>query len=278
MRVAFLLVRHPAARRSPIMPEVVRLLADWHCEVTVLEPDERPVDPAAVRVRHDLYVLKSGTELALSLAGVLHAQGARIVNPFPGSLACRDKVITTALLQAAGLPVPATRVTTRLTDVAELLADGPVVCKPARGSQGRGVHVIRDDGELAGLASRARQGEPWLAQRYHPADGPDRKLYSIGGRVFGVERPWPARTYEEKLGRPFTVDTTLTTLVERCGAAVGGLSLFGVDVIESDGTPYVVDMSSFPGFKGVPDAALRLADHLYWIAHGSAPLSSAVGL
>jgi hypothetical protein len=37
-------------------------------------------------------------------------------------------------------------------------------------------------------------------------------------------------------------------------------------------------MSSFPGSKGVPDAALRLADHIYWIAHGSAPLSPAVGL
>jgi ribosomal protein S6--L-glutamate ligase len=259
------------------MPDVIRWLAEWNCDVTVLEPDEGPLDPAALRVRHDLYVLKSGTELALSMAGVLHAQGARIVNPFPASLACRDKVITMALLQAAGLPVPETRVTSRLTDVARLLADGPIVCKPARGSQGRGVRVVGDADELAGLARQTRRGEVWLAQRYHPADGPDRKLYSIGGQVFGVERVWPACTYEEKLGRPFTVDGTLTALVERCGLAVGGLSLFGVDVIESNGVPYVVDMSSFPGFKGVPDAALRLADHLYGIAHGSAPLSLAVG-
>jgi ribosomal protein S6--L-glutamate ligase len=276
MRIALLMVRHPPARRSPIMPEVVRLLADWNCEVTVLEPDERPVDPATLRAEHDLYVLKSGTELALSLAGALHAQGAHIVNPFPVSLACRDKVITTALLQAAGLPVPETRVTSRLTDVAELLAEGPIVCKPARGSQGRGVRVVRSPDELAGLARQALPGEPWLAQRYHPADGPDRKLYSIGGQVFGVERAWPARTYEEKLGRPFTVDETMSDVVARCGSAVGGLSLFGVDVVESNGIPYVVDMSSFPGFKGVPDAALRIADHLYWIARSSAVRPPAV--
>ena len=30
-----------------------------------------------------------------------------------------------------------------------------------------------------------------------------------------------------------------------------------------DGKPYVVDIHSFPGFKGVPDAALRLADYIY---------------
>jgi ribosomal protein S6--L-glutamate ligase len=276
MRIAVLLVRHPPTRRSPIMPEVVRLLAERNCEVTVLEPDERPVDPASLRVEHDLYVLKSGTELALSLAGALHAQGANIVNPFPVSLACRDKVITTVLLQAAGLPVPETRVTSRLGDAAELLADGPIVCKPARGSQGRGVRVVREPGELAELARQTQPGEPWLAQRHHPADGPDRKLYSIGGQVFGVERAWPARTYEEKLGRPFSVDETLSDLVGRCGSAVGGLSLFGVDVVESGGIPYVVDMSSFPGFKGVPDAALRIADHLYWIARSSAVRPPAV--
>jgi hypothetical protein len=49
-----------------------------------------------------------------------------------------------------------------------------------------------------------------------------------------------------------------------------------VDVVESGGVPYVVDMSSFPGFKGVPHAALRVADHLYWTARNSAPLSLAV--
>jgi ribosomal protein S6--L-glutamate ligase len=278
MKIAVLLVRHPPTRRSPIMPEVVRLLDEWNCEVTVLEPDEWPFDTAAVRVEHDLYVLKSRTELALSLAGALHAQGARIVNPFPVSLACRDKVMATALLQAAGLPVPETRVTTRLADVAELLAGGPVVCKPARGSQGRGVRVVRDAGALAGLARGAFPGEPWLAQRHLPADGPDRKLYSIGGQVFGVERVWPCRTYADKLGRPFTVDGTLSDLVGRCGSAVGGPSLFGVDVVESRGVPYVCDMSGFPGFKGVPDAALRLADHLYCVARGAAPLSLAAGL
>ncbi len=37
----------------------------------------------------------------------------------------------------------------------------------------------------------------------------------------------------------------------------------------SKGHPYVVDLSSFPGFKGVPDAALRLADYIYAAAHES---------
>src|SRR5437016_11392769 len=48
------------------------------------------------------------------------------------------------------------------------------------------------------------------------------------------------------------------------------LDLYGVDIIESDGTPYVVDMNSFPGFKSVPDAPLRLAKYLYAAAERAA--------
>jgi hypothetical protein len=33
-----------------------------------------------------------------------------------------------------------------------------------------------------------------------------------------------------------------------------------VDVVFSDGAPWVVDMQAFPGFKGVPDAAVHLCD------------------
>jgi ribosomal protein S6--L-glutamate ligase len=46
-----------------------------------------------------------------------------------------------------------------------------------------------------------------------------------------------------------------------CGKAFG-IDLFGLDIITSDGQPYVVDINTFPGFKGVPDAASLLADYL----------------
>jgi len=46
----------------------------------------------------------------------------------------------------------------------------------------------------------------------------------------------------------------------RCGRAFG-IDLYGVDIIESDGMPYVVDMCSIPGFKGVPNAVTLLAQY-----------------
>jgi hypothetical protein len=38
--------------------------------------------------------------------------------------------------------------------------------------------------------------------------------------------------------------------------------LYGVDLITSDGKPYVVDINTFPGFKGVPNASELLADYV----------------
>ena len=240
------------------MPEVFRILGERGVDVALLHPDEELTDLARVRPEHDLYVLKSGSETALSLAGALHHQGAAILNPYPAASALRDKVVSTRMLQAAGVPVPETWVAPSPALFAPLLAGGPLIVKPYRGTQGRGVRVVRDASEL-GAGAAAGEEALFFAQRFHPPDEADLKLYVARGRTFGVKRVWPPATYEDKLGRPFDVAPELAALARRCGEAMG-VDLFGVDVVMSRGVPWVVDMQGFPGFKGVPDAALLLAD------------------
>jgi ribosomal protein S6--L-glutamate ligase len=258
LKIAFLVARHPPGKKSPIMPEVFRILRDRGVEVTLRYPDEELTDLASVRVDHDLYVLKSGSETALSLAGALHHQGAAILNPYPAAAALRDKVVSTRILQAAGVPVPETWVAPSPALFAPLLGDGPLIVKPYRGTQGRGVRVVRDASEL-GPGAVAGEEALFFAQRFHAPDEADLKLYVAQGRTFGVKRVWPPVTYEDKLGQSFEVAPELAALARRCGEALG-VDLFGVDVVMSRGEPWVVDMQAFPGFKGVPDAALLLAD------------------
>jgi ribosomal protein S6--L-glutamate ligase len=274
MRIGLLMVRHPQCKVSPIMPEVVELLEGWGAAVDTLYPDEVATRLSEVRVEHDLYVLKSGSELALSLAGALHAAGATIINPYPVALACRDKVVATRLLQSAGVPTPETYVAAQIGELSPLLDDGPLVVKPYRGTNGVGVHVVWDPDQLDDVAPH---GGVIFAQRYHKPEGRDRKMYVIGGQVFGVKRVWPARTYEEKLGEPFTITGELREIALACGRTFG-IELYGLDIILSEDRPYVVDISSVPGFKGVPDAALRLADYIYSAAErvlgGEPPIPS----
>ena len=266
MKIGIFMLDRPPDSAPSIMPEVVRLLGEWGAEVDSIYPERRLIALAGVRVEHDLYVLKSATELVWSVASALHAVGARIVNPFPVAAQLRDKIVATQILLEHRIPVPETWVTARADKLAPLLADGPLVIKPYRGAQGRGVRKVWELDELEELS-----GSDGLvfAQRYHKPHGFDRKIYCIGGQLFGVERVWPARTYEEKLGRPFSIPPDLHDIALRCGEAFG-VNLYGVDVIESEGRWYVVDVNSFPGFKGVPDAPLRVADYIYTTAQAVA--------
>jgi ribosomal protein S6--L-glutamate ligase len=145
MRIGMVMARHPRSKVSPIMPEVVRFLGERGATVETIHPEETLTDLSTARPEHDLYVLKSGTELALSLAGALHASGAAILNPFTVAAMCRDKVIATRVLHAAGVPVPETFVTHDPWRLRPLLDGGPLVVKPHRGAQGRGGEGVRDD-------------------------------------------------------------------------------------------------------------------------------------
>jgi ribosomal protein S6--L-glutamate ligase len=273
MRVAFFLKRGREPSTPSVMPEAIRLLGGRGLDVDVIDPEAGVINLTGLRPEFDLYVLKSRTNTTLSLAGALHAAGAAILNPYPVAAACRDKIVASQLLRDAEVPLPETYVAGELGQLAPLLKEGPLIVKPYRGSQGRGVRVVHDARELT---PEAHNGGPVFAQRYYEPRGRDRKIYRIGDRFFGVERVWPARTYEDKVGRPFPVHGELRELALRLGSAFG-ITLYGFDVVLTDDGPYVVDFSPFPGFKGVPDAAALLADYIHDAAAQAAEGEPLVG-
>ena len=243
---------------NPNIEQAVRLLSARGVKVALIHPEKQFISLARVQVENDLYVLKSGSDLALSLGGALHALGAATVNPYPTVAMMRSKITVTRILQAAGVPTPDTYVTTERNDLVPLLEAGPLIIKPHRGSRGEGIRIVRQVRELADLSAN----EPILAQRYMEPDGPDHKIFCIGGQFFGVRRIWPLRTYQDKVGHPFTVTREFADIARRCGRAFG-IDLYGMDVVLSSGRPYVVDVSHFGSYMGVPDAPRLLAEYIY---------------
>ena len=239
LRIGFLLPR-ASIHSGSYMCLVMRALAEAGADVDIVYPVDHPVDVSHVRVEHDLYVLRKLSGLAFSLAGALHELGAAVVNPYLVSAALHDKIITFRILQAAGVPTPATYVASRAEELAPLLNAGPLVLKPHQGGGGYGVRIARSAAELAEVPYDRHA--PVFAQR--------------------VKKVFPPRTEAEKRGEPFTLTPQLRDIVLRCGRAFG-IDLYGVDIVESEGKPYVVDMCSMPGFKGVPDGPALLADYFY---------------
>jgi ribosomal protein S6--L-glutamate ligase len=238
-------------RRNPVITEAIHNLRARGGEVELIEPRLMSFELSELRVRHELYVIKSiAMPMAATVAATLHALGATTFNPFPIVQRIRNKIATLRLLAAHGVPVPATYVTADAETLVPLLDQGPLIVKPYMGSRGVGVKRVTTRDELM-LATGA---PPILAQRFHPSDdGLDHKISVIGGKVFGVKRLFPLRTYLDKVGTPLEIDDETRDIAVRIAKALP-LDMFTFDLIVSGGKPYVVDVGAFGSLMGVPGA------------------------
>ncbi len=90
-------------------------------------PDSRAYDLSRLRVEHDLYVLKPGTEAALALAGALHAAGAITLNSYPLALMLRKRSYVMRALHQSGVPTPESFLTASAQALAPFPEGGPLI-------------------------------------------------------------------------------------------------------------------------------------------------------
>jgi ribosomal protein S6--L-glutamate ligase len=261
VRIAFLLTRRVPDEPSPVVQAASAALTARGHEVTGWIPENVLRRADEFTPEADLYVLKSHTELALSLAGLLHDRQVPICNPYLACLRAQDKITASQRLRAAGVPAPQTWITGDLPLAADLLADGPVIVKPHRGHRGANVHLVRTPQELAALPVPQT---PVVVQRYVPGPGEDLKVYVAGDHVWAVRKPFSEDSFSRP-GVPVPVAPQVHDLAQRVRVAFG-LELFGVDVIESPDGPVVVDVNYFPGYKGCGDVGEQVAE----IVHAAA--------
>ncbi len=251
---------------NSVLVDLFRRLKSRGFEVDVGVAEDLVLEPDCMPVAYDLYVLKSHAELWLSLAGVLHNQGARILNPYPSCVAANNKIVASERLRAANIPTPRSWVTGDLTQLRSVVEAQPLLIKPCFGGRGKNIYIVRDPDALAELPAIQR---PWLVQEYIPGPGEDLKLYVIDDRVYGVRKPFSASSFQIP-GKPCAVSAEVRDIALRCGEAFG-LSLYGLDVIEGPDGPVVVDVNYFPSYKGVRNAAEDLANFIENYARRQTP-------
>lgn len=266
MRLRFMLARR-ADGPSHIVTEAAALLRARGFEVESAIAEELVQRPEALGEEADVWLLKSYTPLSLSLAGVLHRAGARLLNPYPACLAARDKIAAVQVLAAAGVPAPRSWVTGDLSLLAPLAREMALVVKPYMGWRGGGVVVVRGEAELLALPPPQ---EPVVVQEFLPGPGVDLRVYVAGDRVFATRKPFSATSFAVP-GEEVAVTDEVRRIALRCGEAFG-LGLFGLDLIESPGGPRVVDVNYFPGYKGIAAAGEAVADYVARYAEGAVAL------
>lgn len=274
MRIAFLLQGSGLNDYTPhvsfVTQEIIERLHEKGANIDLLVSEEKPLDMSEVHPCYDLYVLKSKTPLALSLAGALTAAGANVVNTFRSTMLAKDKIVSTAVLSASDIPVPPSWATGQPSCLLPLLEEGALWIKPPHGSRGRGIRRVN-------IAADMNCQEPpvdayglplsLFAQREVPSGGRDLKVYVVGNRVWAITRPWPARTMEDKIGLPASLPPEIQSAALSSGKALG-LELYGVDFLVMEDRFFVVDVNAFPGFKGALEAPFYLAEYIYERADG----------
>jgi ribosomal protein S6--L-glutamate ligase len=263
VRILFLVARRVPAVPSPILVEASAELERRGHSVASVIAEEAVWEPERLAADADLVVLKSHTELALSLAAVLDAAGVPMLNPYASCATVQDKLVAAPRLHAAGVPVPRSWTTGDLALLAPHVERWPLIVKPHRGHRGAGVRVVHSAAELAAIGE---VDEPMIVQELVPGTGTDLKVYVVGDDVFAVRKPFSEDSFTRP-GVPVPVTAEVREIALRAGRAFG-LGLYGLDVIESPDGPFVVDVNYFPGYKGVPGAAAAIAEYVHEYASG----------
>jgi ribosomal protein S6--L-glutamate ligase len=262
-----LIMDNPETPHHPVIGEALRRLGQTH-EVRLLDVRNLSSAEALAREqqhpRADLYLLKSHAPQALDVARVLEEQGALVVNSWASSLACQDRAQMAARMQEHHLPWPATRSYPSLKGLLEqesVLAATtfPVILKSYYSHRGDLVAKVNDRAALETLGGEWGQ-EPIVVQEFAASDGWDIKLWVIDERVFAARRRTPLEPNASKQDIPIS-DEELPDEWRRIALEIGrvfNLRLYGLDLIVTGRGPVVIDVNSFPGFRGVPGAESAL--------------------
>ncbi|WP_138991031.1 30S ribosomal protein S6--L-glutamate ligase [Larkinella sp. C7] len=173
----------------------------------------------------------------------------------------RNKLRSLQVLSKAGVGLPKTVFAKHPKDVDQLIAlvgGPPVVIKLLEGTQGLGV-VLAETAKTAKSTIEAFYGlkANVLIQEYiAEAKGADIRAFVVGGRVVGaMKRQGKEGEFRSNLHRGGSGQAVLLTPDEEWTAVNAakalGLRVAGVDMLQSQRGPLVLEVNSSPGLEGI---------------------------
>ena len=179
----------------------------------------------------------------------------------------RDKLRSLQALTYGDVPFPATALVRDPARIGEALAaigGPPAVIKVVEGTQGVGV-ILADtvDAVRAILETLHQAGQDVLLQRFvAESHGRDVRAFVVGGRVVAAMRRYARRgEFRANVHRGARAEGIAPARLDRALAATAvraadrlGLEVAGVDLVESDDGPMVLEVNASPGLEGIEAA------------------------
>jgi ribosomal protein S6--L-glutamate ligase len=235
----------------------------------------------------DGVIARGGAASGFGLAMLRHFEenmGVPVLNGWEGMMAASDKFLTHQILSAVGVPSPKTLLvmgSPNLDEVVSKIGSFPVIVKPLRGSQGRGVVFVPKEGKSA-IEAFAALGAV-IVQEYTPFKA-DVRAIVLNGQVIGAMERVPmdgdfrANISRGAIGRQIVLSKAEKELCSQAAAAVK-LTFAGVDLLRlNDGRALILEVNGSPGLKiseVIPGAGIlqKLGDYIETMA-GKKPAAS----
>ncbi len=217
--------------------------------------------------RYDAVIPRIGasiTSYGLAVLRQFAGTGAYCLNTADAIAASRDKLAAHQRLAMAGIGMPITAFANSPKDTRDLisLAGGaPVVVKLLESTQGKGVILAETRKAAESLVDAFRGLDAnFLVQEFvAEAGGADLRCLVIGNKVVAsIKRQAADGEFRSNLHRGGKASLVKPTREERDAARRAaralGLSIAGVDILQSSTGPKVLEVNSSPGLEGVETA------------------------
>ncbi len=201
------------------------------------------------------------TAAGAAAVAALEDAGLPVLNGAESIVLARDKVRSLQRMAAARVPVPRTvalRSLGGLNEAIELVGGCPVVVKLQNGTQGVGTMLADSTKGVTSLCETlAALGQQVILQEFiKAARGSDIRAFVVGGRVIAAMRRTAApgefrsNIHRGGTGESVKLSRRFTATALRAAGALG-LEVAGVDILDADGEPLVIEVNCSPGLEGI---------------------------
>jgi ribosomal protein S6--L-glutamate ligase len=185
----------------------------------------------------------------------------------------RDKLRSLQILAKAGIGMPTTVFASRPSDIKNLISmvgGPPVIIKVIEGTQGIGV-VLAETAKAAKSVIEAFHGlkvNILIQEFIKEAKGADIRAFIVGGKIAAAMKrkglPGEFRANIHLGGSAIPITLSQDEKETALGAAKAlGLSIAGVDLLQSERGPLVLEVNSSPGLEGIEDVTeIDIADKI----------------
>ena len=176
-----------------------------------------------------------------------------------GLTIARNKYLTLQALHGAGIDIPESVLIAsrnKTEEPTEYLSP-PLVMKLLSGTQGVGVMRVRDVKEAGPIIDTLSELDQMIClQKFLPNPGEDIRVFLVGGIVVAAMKrqaapnEWRSNIHMGGRGIPHKPTNQESEISIRAAKAVG-VEIAGVDLINVEGKPFVIEVNASPGFRGL---------------------------